>query len=190
MVPGVSPYLIPARVPLRQMPVVVNLPAIPNTETPAPGQAMEEILIIKAENMIDTKMDIMKEAIEAWMFQLSKANGPRYRGYQTARAYAIQVNHPPPYTLQNCLPRNATPGPAYYRREPNYQRYSQQGLGPCKFCDELGHIRMLCPDLRIDKEKGIFHLNDRGRLTLGPRGGNGVGISRYQPERRVLSKRE
>jgi len=60
------------------MPVVANLPAIPNEETPAPAQAMEGIRIAKAENTIDTKMDNMMKASEAWTFQLSKANEPRY----------------------------------------------------------------------------------------------------------------
>ena len=84
--PGVSPYSIPAAVPLPQMPVVVNLPAIPNKETPAAAQPTEEIAIANAVNTIDTKMDNMIMALEAWTFQLSKANEPRYGGYQTARA--------------------------------------------------------------------------------------------------------
>jgi len=74
---GVSPYSIPAGVPLPQMPVLVNLPAIPNEETLAPAQATEEIRIAKAENTIDTKMDNMIKAIEAWTFHMSKANEPR-----------------------------------------------------------------------------------------------------------------
>jgi len=63
------------------MAVVVNLPAIPNKDTPAPAQVTEEIPIAKAENMIDTKMDNMVMAFDAWTFQLSNANEPRYGGY-------------------------------------------------------------------------------------------------------------
>jgi hypothetical protein len=47
------------------MPVVVNLPAIPQEETPAPAQATEEIPIAKDENTIDRKMDNMMKAFEA-----------------------------------------------------------------------------------------------------------------------------
>jgi hypothetical protein len=113
-VPGVSLYSIPGGVPLTQMPVVVNLPAIPTEETPAPTQAMEEIPIPKAENTINTKMEHMVKAFEAWTFQLRKANEPRYGGYQTARVYAIQADHPPPHTPMNFPPPKAPTGPAYY----------------------------------------------------------------------------
>jgi hypothetical protein len=61
--PGVSPYSLPAGVPLPQMPVVLNLPAIPNEETPAPAQAIEEIPIATAENMIDMKMASMMKPL-------------------------------------------------------------------------------------------------------------------------------
>jgi len=149
--PGVSPYSIPARVRLQQMPVAVNLPAIPNEETLAPAQATEEIPIAKAENMIDTNMDNMMKDFEAWTFQLSKANEPRYGGYQTARAYAIQGEHPPPHTPMNIPPPDSPTGPAYYRLGPNCQHYPRQGLGPCIYCDELGHIRTFCPDVRTDQ---------------------------------------
>jgi hypothetical protein len=94
------------------MPVVVNLPAITNEETLAPAQVMEEIPIAKAENTIDTKMDNMMKAVEAWTFQLSKANDPRDGGYQTARTYAIHAVHPPPHTPMNFPPPNAPTGPA------------------------------------------------------------------------------
>jgi hypothetical protein len=184
--PVFSPYSFPAEVPLPHMPVVANLPAIPNEETPAPAQAMEEIPIAKAENTIDTKMDNMMKAFEAWNFHLRKANEPRYGGYQTARAYAIQADHPPLHTPMNFPPPNAPTGPTYYQPGPNYQQYPRQGLGPCIYCDELGHIGMFCPNVRTDQDKGIVHLNDHGRLILGPRGGNGGEISGYQPERRFL----
>jgi hypothetical protein len=55
MVPGVSPYSIPAGVPPQQMSVVVNLPAIPNEGTLAPAQATEEIPFAKLENTTHTK---------------------------------------------------------------------------------------------------------------------------------------
>jgi len=46
---------------------------------------------------------------------------------------------------------------------------------------------MFCPNVRTDLEDGIIHLNDHGRLSLGPREGNRGEISGYQPERRFLS---
>jgi len=49
---------------------------------------------------------------------------------------------------------------------------------------------MFCPDVLTDQDKGLVHFNDRGRLTSGPRGGNGGEISGYGPERRILSMRE
>ena len=112
--PGVSPYSIPAGVPLLQMPVVANLPAIPIEVTPAPSQAMEGIPIAKAENTIDTKMDDMMKPFEARTVRLSKANEPRFGGYQTARVYAIQADHPPTHTPMNFPPPNAPAGPAYH----------------------------------------------------------------------------
>jgi hypothetical protein len=59
---------------------------------------MEEIPMAKAENTMNTKMNIMKKAFEARTIQLSRANEPRNGGYQTARSYAIQTDHPPPHT--------------------------------------------------------------------------------------------
>jgi len=73
---GVSPYSVPAGVPLPQMPVVIDLPAIPSEKTPAPAQPMEEIAIAKANNTINTKRDKMMKAFEDWHCQLSKANEP------------------------------------------------------------------------------------------------------------------
>jgi hypothetical protein len=49
MAPGVSSSSIPAGVPLPLIPVVVELPAIPNNEILAPGQVTEVISITKAE---------------------------------------------------------------------------------------------------------------------------------------------
>jgi len=123
MAPGVSSYSIPAGVPLPQMAAVVNLPAIPSKETPAPAQAMEEIPITKADNTIDTKMHNMMKAFEAWTLRLSKANEPRYGGYQTARAYTIQADHPPRPTPINFPPLEARMGPAHYPLGPNSQQY-------------------------------------------------------------------
>ena len=113
-VPGVSPYSIPAGVPLPQMPVLVNLLALPNKDTAAPAQRTEEIPISEAEDMRDTKMDNMMKAFEAWTFQLSKGNEPRDGGCQTARAYAIQADHLPPHTAMNFPPPNAPTEPSHY----------------------------------------------------------------------------
>jgi len=120
--PGVSPYSIPAGVPLREMPVVANHPAIPHEETPAPSQPKDEIPIPKAGNSIDRKMDNMMKSFEAGTFQLSKANEPRYRGYQTAREYAIPTDHPPPHAQMRFSPPNAPKGLIYNRPGPNHKQ--------------------------------------------------------------------
>jgi len=120
--------------------LVANHAAILTEETAAPVQATEEIAITKAENTINTKMANMMRACEPWTFQLSNVNEPRYGGYQTARAYAIQGDHSPPQTCMNFSPRNAPTGPAYYRPGPNSQHYPWQGFSPCIYCDEQGHI--------------------------------------------------
>jgi len=135
-------------------------------------------------------MDNIMKATEALPFQLSKANKPRYGSYQTTSAYAIQANHPTPHTPRNIPPPNAPSGPAYNQPGPNYQQYPRQGLGPCIYCDELGHIRTFCPNVHTDREQGIVYLNYRGRLILGPRGKNGGEISGYWLERRFLSMQE
>jgi len=128
----------------------------------------------------------MMTAFEAWTIQLSKVNEPSQRGYQTARAYAIQVDYPPPHTPMKFLPPHAPMGPAYYQPGRNYQQYPCQGLGLYLECDELGQKRTFCPDMRTDQEHGELHPNDCGRLTITPRGGNGGEISAYRPERRLL----
>jgi hypothetical protein len=87
--PGVHPYSIPAGVPVPPMPVVVNIPLIPNEETLAPAQDTEEIPIGKAKNSFNTKMNNMMKPFEAWAVQPSKATDPSYAGYLTARVYAI-----------------------------------------------------------------------------------------------------
>jgi hypothetical protein len=169
------------------MPVVVNLPAFPNDETPAPPQATMEIPIPMDTHTMDTKMDNLIKASKAWTLQLSNANEPRYEGYQTAMVYAMQADHPPSHTPMNFPPPNAPTGPAYYPPGLKYQQNLWQALGHCINCDELGHIRTFCPDVRTNQEYGIVHLSDCGRLSLGPREANGGEISRYRPERRLLS---
>jgi len=80
MAPGVSPYPVPAGVPLPQMPVVINLLAIISEQSPAPAQGTEEIPIANTDNTIDTKTDNTMKSFDAWTFQMSKANGYRYVG--------------------------------------------------------------------------------------------------------------
>jgi hypothetical protein len=92
------------------MSVMVNLLAIHIEATPEPAHMKEEIPILKAECSMDTKMDNMMKAIEAWTFQTGTPNEPGYRGYPTARAYAIKADHP-----YQQIPM-----------EPNYQSYPQQ----------------------------------------------------------------
>jgi len=57
LAPGVSPYSIPAGVPLPQMPVVVNRQAIPSKEILAPAEATEETPIVKSINDIKIEME-------------------------------------------------------------------------------------------------------------------------------------
>jgi len=118
---GVPPYTCPAGGQHPQLPVVVNLPAIPTEETPAPVQVTEEIAIIKAENAINMKIDNMMNAFGAWTLQLSKANERRYGGYQTAREYTIQANHPFTHVPMNFPAPNAPIGLVYYRLGSNSQ---------------------------------------------------------------------
>jgi len=182
MAPGVSCDSIPAGLCLPQMPVMVDHQVIPNKENLAPTQVLDEIPIRIAENIINTKMDNMMKAFEARTFQLSKANELRYRGYQTARAYTVDADHPPPHTPMNFSPASAPMGPTYYRQGSNYQQYPWQGLGPCIYCDELGQICMICPNVHTNKEEGIVNLNDCGKWTLGSKREHGGEISGYQPE--------
>jgi hypothetical protein len=76
------------------------------------AEATEEIPIAKAKNTIDTKMDNMIMAIEAWSVQLSKENEPRLRGYRPARVCTIHADHQRPNTPINFLPPNAPTGPS------------------------------------------------------------------------------
>lgn len=77
------------------MPVAVNHPAIPNEATPTPAHSPEDSYIANAYNAMDMTMDNMMRFFKAWTFQMSKANERRHGGYQTARVYDIQADHPP-----------------------------------------------------------------------------------------------
>jgi len=104
--PGVSSYSIAAWVPLSLISVELNLPAISNQETPAPAEATKAIDIAKAENSSDFKMYNTMQAFEAWTFQMSKVNEPRYGDYQTTKLYSIQAEHPLLYSPINFPPLN------------------------------------------------------------------------------------
>jgi len=65
---GVTLYSVAAGVVLPQMPVVINLAAIPGEKTPAAAQAREEIPIAQANNTIGTKMTNTMKAFTAWSF--------------------------------------------------------------------------------------------------------------------------
>jgi hypothetical protein len=91
----------------------MNLPAIPSEETPALVQVTEGFPIAKAENAINMKMDNVINTFGAWTLQLSKANERRYGGYQTARAYTIQANHPSSHAPMNIAALNTRIGLAY-----------------------------------------------------------------------------
>jgi len=80
MAPGVSLYSVPAGVPLPLMPVVINLPASPSEETQAPAQAIEDIPFANVNDTIDTEIDTMMKALDAWTVEMSKANEYRYVG--------------------------------------------------------------------------------------------------------------
>ena len=162
LAPGVSLYSIPAGALCRQMLVVANHAAILNEETAAPVQATEEIAITKAENTFNTKMANMMKPSEPWTIQLSNVNEPRYGGYQTARAYAIEGDNSPPQTPMNFSPRNTPTGPAFYRPGPNYQHHPWQGFSPCIYCDEQGHIHTFYPDVHTDLGNSTVHSNDHG----------------------------
>jgi len=190
MAPWVSPSSIPTRVVPPQMPVVVNLLAISSEETTAPVQTMEKIPIATSENKINTKMDNTMKAFQCWTIQSSKANDPRYAGYQSARPYAIQADYPPLLTPMTFPPTYPPMGPAYNRLGPNYLHYPHQGLAHCIDCDERGHICPFCPNVHIDQEQGVVHLHEHWRLPWGPRRQNGGEISGCWHERRFLSMRE
>jgi hypothetical protein len=172
--PGVSPYSMQSGVPLPQMPGVVNFPAIHSEATLVPAQAREEILIAKVESTMNTKMGNLMKAFAAWTCYMRSANYPGYGGYQTARAYAIQADNPSPHTPTGL----------------SYQPHPRKELGPCMYCDVLGHIRTFCHDVRTDQNNGTVYLKEHRRLTKAPTGGNEGEISGYPQERRLLSMRE
>lgn len=127
------------------------------------------------------------QALEHWTFRMTKANLFRLRGYKTARAYSIEADHAPHHTAMEIQPPNAQRGAAYYVAGLTSQKYARQGGGPCCNCDELGQIAMLCPKEHTDYAKFIVHVNQWGRVSLGPRGEDGREISGIRPERRLLS---
>jgi len=157
---GVSPDAFPAGVLLRKMPEVVTVLAIPNQVSMAPAQATEEILIAKAENTIDMKMDNIIKAFQAWNWQQSKVNDPRYGCYQTAMVYSIYADHLPPHTALKFPPLNSPTWPDYYRSQHNYEPFPPHGSGPGDYCDALGHMHTFSPNVRTDQENGIVYLND------------------------------
>jgi len=94
--------------------------AIPCEVILALAQDTEEIAITKADNTIITELYNMLTALVAWTVQMRDANETRYGGYQTTRAYAIQVDHAPPHTPLEQPPPDALTGPPDYRPGPNY----------------------------------------------------------------------
>jgi hypothetical protein len=109
----------------------VYLPAIPNKETPEPAQATKDIPIIEVENPIGMMMDNMMRVFEGCMFQLSNMDDSKFRGYQTAGAYAIHAEHPHPQTSVNFPHTNPPIGRTDYRLELYFQQYPRQKLGHC-----------------------------------------------------------
>jgi len=107
---AVSPYSITAGGALPQMPVMVNVSAIPSEETPAPAQAPEKIPFTKAVNVPAAKMDNMMKAFVGLTFQLSTENEPGYGRYRTDRAYPIQADFQPLHTAMNFPPPNPDTG--------------------------------------------------------------------------------
>jgi len=70
----VTPSSALAGIPLRLIPVVVNIPAIPTEEIPVLVHAMEAVRIAKAENSINKKKDCMIETLETWIIQMTMVN--------------------------------------------------------------------------------------------------------------------
>jgi len=136
---------------------------------------------------MNTTIDIIIKAFETWTLLLTKANQSRCWGYQTARVYAIQADHPPALTPMTSPPRNVPMGPVYYWLGPNYQQYPWQWFGPCINCDKPGRIHMVCPDVHTDQEICKLCHNECGRLCFGRKRGNRGMISGYRAGRRFLS---
>lgn len=158
MVPEVSHHSVPAGVLILLMAVMVNLPAVSNEENLAPVQAPEHININKVINTLNTKMPKLTKPFDCWNLELSKLNEPRSRGYRNARVYTIQTDHPPAHTPMHHPPLNSLTGL-------NHQQHTQQELGPCISCDQLGHICTFSPNVHTDQEQGIVHLNGCRRPT-------------------------
>jgi hypothetical protein len=156
------------------MPVVVNHPAIPTDQIPPPPNSTAEIPIVKVELKIHKKLENLRKIIEAWTCQRSTVNEPGYRGYQTAKAHAMQADHASPPTPMG----------------PNYQQQPWHEGEPCIYYDELRQIGTFCPNVRTDQDNSLVHLNEHGAITLMPRCGNGVEISRYGLKRTILSMRK
>ena len=156
--PGVSVVSVPASVRLQHSLVAIYRPTLLNIETAVPVQATEEIVITKAANTIGRKIDNMTNACKAWTFQMSKANERGYGGYQTAMAYTIQADHPPPHTPLHFPPPNILAGL-------NWQQHPQQGFKLYINGYELGHIGTLYPDVDSNPEPGVVNCNRHGRLT-------------------------
>ena len=167
MAPGGSPSSIPDCVQLPKIAVAVMHLLMIWDETPAPESPMETIPNSNTDNGLDMVIDNKMKALEAWTIQLSKANEPRYRGYQPARAYAIQATHPPLHTPMNFLPHTAPMGPTYYQPEPKYYQYPRRGVGLYIDCDKLQYKHTFCPNMHTDQIDGELHVNDCGRLTIG-----------------------
>jgi hypothetical protein len=154
---GVSPYSLPSGVPLPELPVVVNLSAIPTEKSLVRVPATVEIPIAEATFTMGTQMEIMMKTFTAWTLQMGKANESRYGGYQTARVYAIQACHPSWHTPMG----------------PNCQPHQHQEVGPIISCGDVEYIHAFCPDECTDRDNGIVPLN----VTTIPRGGIAGEIS-------------
>jgi hypothetical protein len=94
--PGVFSYSIHAGVLLPQLPVVVKLLAIPTEEIPARVKLTEDFSITNTEYTNNTNINIVLNAFEASIMQMSNVNEHRYTGYNTDNAHPIQSDLPPP----------------------------------------------------------------------------------------------
>jgi len=179
LVPIFSSRLVPALHPVTHA-SNIKLSAKPEGRNPALVQSTKEIPITNATNSIDTKMDYILKTFQASTFRMCKANEPGCGVSQTARAYTIQADCPARQAQMIIIPPNSPMGS-------NLHQHWQQEIGPCIHFDEQGHICTFYPDICSNQEQGIFYLYQYGRWTLGPREGNGEGISVYWLERRNLS---
>ena len=102
---------------------------------PSPAQTVEIIPIAYIQHKMDNKLVNILKVCEASTYLVSKANQPRYGGYQTAMAYSIHAHHPPLQTQMYFLHSNAPTGPCNEWLGPNYQQYSRQRIGPRIYSD-------------------------------------------------------